>query len=206
MHALAATYTSASGLDEIIYRALNLAGTNPAIDAIMIFITILGAAYIIALIVIPIWWRGDREAAFDFLIVLGVAIVVAEAIKYAVGRPRPCEVLSNVHSIAGFSCDAEFDPSFPSGHASRAFAVATFLGLRYRWKIGSGAMAFAVLVGLGRIYLGVHWPSDVLAGAVLGAAVALVLARISRRSNRYLRVRTRILEAVPHRRTRSMPP
>ncbi|HEX9339768.1 MAG TPA: phosphatase PAP2 family protein [Thermoplasmata archaeon] len=190
--------TVSVGPDERWFRALNLAGTNAIADAAMVAFTILGAGYVVALLVVPLWWRGHREAAFDLLVLLGIAIVVTEALKFAIGRPRPCEVLSNVRWIAGFGCDTEIDPSFPSGHASRAFALATFVASRFRRRAGGAAFAFAFLVGLSRIYLGVHWPSDVIAGAVLGIALAAAMEWMSRRSDRYRRLRSGVLSKIPH--------
>lgn len=191
------------GPDEILFRALNLAGTDRLLDAIMLFLTTISAAYVIALFAVPIWWRGRRDAAFDLLILIGITILVTEAIKFAVGRPRPCDSLPAVHAIAGFGCDVEFDPAFPSGHTSRAFAIAAFLAYRFRWRVGAAATAFAVLVGLSRIYLGVHWPSDVLGGAALGIGLVAAFELSSRRSARYQRFRRRILEAIPHRPARA---
>jgi len=188
------------GTDELLFRALNLAGTNAFADVAMVAFTILGAAYVLAFLAVPLWWRGHREAAFDFLLLLGITVVVTEALKFAIGRPRPCDALSGVRSIAGYGCDAEFDPSLPSGHASRAFAFAAFIAFRFRWRAGSAALAFAFLVGLSRIYLGVHWPSDVLAGALLGLALAFAVERMSRRSDAYRRLRSRVLSKIPHRR------
>lgn len=191
--------SAAGDLDELLFRALNGAGTNAAMDAFMVVITTLSAAFIIVLFVVPLWWRGYREATFDFLLLLGITVVLTEVIKFVVGRPRPCSgVLPNVRTLMGFGCDAELDPSFPSGHASRAFAFAAFVGLRFRWKAGSAAFAFAVLAGLSRIYLGVHWPSDVLAGALLGVGLALAFEFGSKRFGWYRRMRTRILQAIPH--------
>jgi undecaprenyl-diphosphatase len=190
--------SSVGDVDAWIFRALNGAGTNPILDAVMIVLTELGAVYVVVLFAIPLWWRGRREATFDFLVLLGVAVVVTEVLKFAVDRSRPCAVPSFARTIPGWGCDVEVDPSFPSGHASRAFALATFVGLRFRWKAGGGAIVFAALDGLSRIYLGVHWPSDVLAGAVLGIGLALVMELVCRRSTRYQRIRSRIVEAVPH--------
>lgn len=199
------TVASSPGLDEFLFRALNLAGTNPVLDRIFVFFTILSGVYVIFLVAVPLWLRGLREATFDVLILLAVAIVAAEAIKYLVGRARPCDTLAGVRTIAGYQCATEFDPAFPSGHASRAFAVAAFLAIRFRWRIGIPAGVFAVLAGISRVYLGLHWPSDVLGGAVVGIGFAVLLEIVSRRYVPYQRVRARIVEAIPHlpRRTRS---
>src|SRR5205814_6798933 len=107
------------GIDEWLFRAWNLAGSDPILDRIMIFFTILTGVYVIFLVAVPLWLKGLREATFDVLLVLGITILVSEAIKYLVGRARPCDTLSNVRTLAGYRCSAEFDPAFPSGHASR---------------------------------------------------------------------------------------
>src|SRR5438309_11753214 len=134
----------------------------------MIFATILSGVYVIFLVAIPLWLRRLRTVTFDVLLLLAITIVATEAIKYLVDRPRPCDALANVNTLAGYRCSAEFDPAFPSGHASRAFPVAAFLTIRFRWRLGIPAGAFAVLAGLSRSYLGPHWPSGVLGGAAVG--------------------------------------
>src|SRR5436853_404506 len=141
---------------------------------------------------------GVRTATFDVLLLLAITIVATEAIKYLVDRPRPCDALANVNTLAGYRCSAEFDPAFPSGHASRAFAVAAFLTIRFRWRLGIPAGAFAVLAGISRVYLGLHWPSDVLGGAAVGIGFALLIEVVSRRVEPYQRIRARIVEAIPH--------
>ncbi|TLZ40979.1 MAG: phosphatase PAP2 family protein [Methanobacteriota archaeon] len=183
------------GPDEVLFRILNLAGVDPIADAAMLLITALGVEYILGLLVLPLWVTGRREAAFDFVLVLGIVILFTLALKYGVGRPRPCEVLPDAHTLVGHGCESR-DPSFPSGHASRTFALAGFVFLRFRWRAGVPALAFATLVGYSRIYLGLHWPTDVLGGAFLGVAVALLVEVMSRRVVRYQRVRARIIGAV----------
>src|SRR5256712_6027221 len=119
----------------MIFRAVNLAGSDPILDRIMIFSTILSGVYVIFLVAVPLWLRGLRTATFDVLLLLAITIVITEAIKYLVDRQRPCDALPNVNTLAGYRCSAEFDPAFPSGHASRAFAVAASLPLRFRWPL-----------------------------------------------------------------------
>ena len=106
---------------------------------------------------------------------IGVAVIVALAVTYIVvdlvmkpvfDRPRPFEVEDLVPIV-----DPPTSASFPSGHTAHSFAAA-FCIFYYNGRWGIPALAFASLVGVSRIYLGVHWPTDVLAGAIVGMAVA----------------------------------
>jgi undecaprenyl-diphosphatase len=186
------------GQDEILFRAWNLAGLDRNLDFIMSVATILGGAFVIVLFAIPLWLRGLRDATFDVLLLLGVTLVIVEAIKFLVGARRPCDALAGVRTLPAFPCSAELDPSFPSGHASRAFAVATLLAIRFRWWVRIPAVAFAILVGISRVYLGLHWPSDILGGVIAGIGLALMIEFLSRRVPAYQRIRTRVVEAIPH--------
>ncbi len=185
-----------SGLDESLFRALNLAGTNEVLDVIMIAFTSLALPYVLALLAIPLWWKGHRELALDLLVLLAVVIVIKEVVKYAVGRPRPCDVLSGANTLPWDSCASEADPSFPSGHASRIFAVAMLLALRFKWPVKVSAFAVAIVAGVSRIYLGVHWPSDVLGGAVLGMALAAAFVVVAQRWAFYRSLRTKVVNGL----------
>ena len=191
------TITTASyGLDESLFRAINLAGTNAVLDLLMAFFSAIALPYVLPFLALPLWWKGRRELAFDLLVLLVVVIVVTEALKYAIDRPRPCDVLPGVKLLAPADCAAEVDPAFPSGHASRIFAVAALLSLAFKWSVRVGSFAVAILTGMSRIYLGVHWPSDVLGGAVLGVALALAFVGLARRLRSYQKLRARVVGAV----------
>ena len=184
------------GLDESLFRAINLAGTNAVLDLLMAFFSAIALPYILPFLSLPLWWKGRRELAFDLLVLLVVVVVVTEALKYAIGRPRPCDALPGVNLLTPGACAAEADPAFPSGHASRIFAVAALLSLTFKWSVRLGSFAVAILTGVSRIYLGVHWPSDVLGGAVLGVALAFVFVWLARRLRFYQKLRTRVVETV----------
>ncbi len=192
-------FASIGGVDELLFRALNLAGTNATLDVLMVLITTLGGTYILALFAIPLWLRGQREATFDFILILVLTVVVTTAIKYLVDRSRPCvDSAFGAQTLPGYRCDTEPDPSFPSGHASRAFALAGLVALRFRWRAGGAAMAFATLVGVSRVYMGLHWPSDILGGAIVGIGIAVLVELVSRRVVVYQRIRKWIVELIPH--------
>ncbi len=126
---------------------------------------------------LAILWR--RPLLVTTLPVVWIADLVAYGIKVAVGRPRPAlDPLVHVPS----------DPSFPSGHAATSFAGATMLA-RFAPRLAPALYLLAAAIAFSRLYVGVHWPLDVLGGAVLGTGVAVGaltslprLARFPRRS------------------------
>lgn len=95
-------------------------------------------------------------------------------LKNLLARARPYEVVEGLHRII----EAQSDYSFPSGHTGCSFSVAVVMFLMFPRKVGVPAMIFAVLLSLSRLYVGVHFPTDVLGGAVIGTAAALVVCRI----------------------------
>ena len=110
------------------------------------------------------------------LVAVLVAVVVGDLASYGlkelVGRPRPFERYSLPLPLG----HVPHDPSFPSGHAAMAFASATVLSY-FRPRLAAAFFLLAVAIGFARVYVGVHYPLDVLGGAVLGCVVgALVIA------------------------------
>lgn len=111
------------------------------------------------------------------------AATLTYALKYAAGRERPYEKYPNL--IHPYS--QEDSPSFPSGHTASAFSLATSLSIRYpKWYVIAPSMLWATGVGCSRLTEGVHYPSDVMAGAVIGAGCAVINIYINRWLNRIL--------------------
>jgi undecaprenyl-diphosphatase len=101
----------------------------------------------------------------------GLALLCAQVVSRAVDRPRPFVAdPAGVHLFARHAADA----GFPSDHATAAFAIATALALRDR-RWGGVVLVLATVLAIGRVALGVHYPTDVLGGAALGTAVSWLL-------------------------------
>ena len=97
---------------------------------------------------------------------LAASGIIAVGMKYTFNRPRPFVTYPNLIIKKGEAGS----PSFPSGHTSSAFATATSLSLCYpKWYVIAPAYLWASAVGYSRMELGVHYPSDVLVGAIIGA-------------------------------------
>lgn len=156
----------------------------PIVTPVMKALTFAGAAGLVWIVLgaVAAAWLRRPLALVAVILAIEAASFLDRVLKSAFGRARPFVGDPRVHpSIA-----LPHDPSMPSGHAMNAFAGAVLLGAvmpRARWPL----LALAALIGLSRIYLGVHFPSDVIAGAILGAAIGAIAAWLLRRGERLLR-------------------
>lgn len=109
--------------------------------------------------------KSIQYNGYKVLISIGIGSLISEALKRSVNRTRP----GDKYPDEIFVIRAKHNRSFPSGHTSLAFATAASLSLQYKkWYIIIPAYAWACTVGYSRMYLGLHYPSDVLAGAIIG--------------------------------------
>jgi undecaprenyl-diphosphatase len=168
-----------SSTDYELFSSINgLAGRSAALDIIMVA----SAKYlpvVFALVLIALWltWkpqnqRGAFLAGASALIALGVGQLVG----YALPRPRPYLA----HSV-NLLISRSVDTSFPSDHATLGFAVAVMVW-QYNRRVGGVLLILAFALAFSRVYVGAHYPSDVLGGAVLGAVTSLVIAALSHRA------------------------
>lgn len=134
----------------------------------------------IVLGVLMLFFRPTRKAGFSALCAMLIGLIVVNfTIKPLVSRPRPWLVIENFVNLV-----PEHDPnSFPSGHtnAAFAFALAVCMSAPTRWMKVT-AVCMAVVMGLSRLYVGVHFPSDVLAGAVIGSLCGLAGAWVVKKA------------------------
>ena len=167
--------------DERLFRLLNAHWVNPALDQVMPFVTD-GRNYNIPLLVAAIILVVvGRLRGLRFVVLAIISVVIADAMathvfKSLFLRTRPCIALEDVRLLVG--CTTL--PSLPSNHAVNASVLAALVIL-YQPRVWLPAAALALLVGYSRVYVGVHYPLDVLAGGALGIVVALVLSAVMTR-------------------------
>lgn len=148
----------------------------------MLFVSSLGnfGAIWIALATLLLIIEKYRHSGLAVSIALIIDFVAVNLIiKPLVGRERPCDV--TVPEDMLLACLS--DHSFPSGHTAAAFAAAFALFLCHK-RAGSAALILAVLMGFSRLYLFVHFPSDVIAGALLGLSFGFIGYRFAFRRNK----------------------
>ena len=132
------------------------------------------------------WIKHDKDLLKDALYVgtsVAGAFVVTYGMKYLVDRQRPYDRWPG----RVYPYSHESSPSFPSGHTASAFALAASLSLKYpKWYVIAPSALWACSVGMSRMNEGVHYPSDVLAGAAIGAGCAVLNVYVNRWLNRWL--------------------
>jgi undecaprenyl-diphosphatase len=149
----------------------------------MIAFTLIGGGWSAALLVPMAYHPRTRFFALSLGLAIAAQAALVWALKLAIGRVRPWLALGLAAPIG-----APHDGSFPSGHAAGSFCVAAFLfvALPAAWPRSPGgaralagaALTIATLVALSRVYLGAHFPGDVLAGALLGALIGGSLGKV----------------------------
>ena len=154
-----------------------------ALDGAMRLVSTLGnagAIWIVTAIALLCFKRTRRFGlACGLALLLGFAVTNL-ALKHIIHRIRPYDVISSLNILV----KPERSFSFPSGHATSSLAAGVALFLTLPRKYGAPALLLGVLIALSRLYVGVHYPTDVLCGATIGVAAALAGVRIARTPRR----------------------
>lgn len=158
---------------------LKEAFSHPVLDEIMIFVSSLGNKGMIwiaiGILFLLFGVKNKKWRRGGLLVLLSLAanfLACNVVLKPLVDRTRPYYVLDYAPLIPPVG-----DPSFPSGHTAASFAAATAIyAINRKW--GIAAYILATVMGFSRLYLGVHFPTDVLAGALVGTAAAGIVIRL----------------------------
>lgn len=156
---------------EILYAINNMHG--PILDKIMVVLTTLGDAGIIWIILalILICIKKTRKCGVLILLALITGLILGNGIlKNLVARSRPCWIDNSIALLI----PNPHDYSFPSGHTLASFEAAIMIFLHNK-KWGSVALAIALLISFSRMYLFVHFPTDILGGIILAAVISISL-------------------------------
>ena len=152
-------------LDNYIFHFLQNLRT-PGADQVMTFVSLFGKQLLLAVVLLAgclwLFWKGNRKAAIHWLVAYICTVIMTYALKYSTRVERPVDIHDSF--------------SFPSAHVSTSLAVFGFLALlvarelpfKHRWLPYTVAGVPVVAIAFSRVYLGVHWFSDVLGGASVG--------------------------------------
>lgn len=153
---------------------------NEWLTPVMTFITHLGDSgfiWIVLTLACLIWARTRRVGILMLFSLLLNTLANNIILKNMLARTRPYEVVQGLIRII----EAQSDFSFPSGHTGCSFAAAVVIFMMCPRRYGIPAMTLAVLISLSRLYVGVHFPTDVLCGGLIGTAAAVFVCRFYRK-------------------------
>jgi len=172
-----------AGLDVSIFRALNdFCGWSPTLDRIVVHLEVLKGSLFMGIVGVLWYWPDKdmprrREMLLTMILAVALSLVVNRVTSMLLPyRDRPMySIGANVPTFE-WHADLEHWSSFPSDNATYLFAIATGLWLISRWW-GVLFGVFAAFAALARVYLGIHYPSDIVVGALIGIATSLAINR-----------------------------
>lgn len=166
-------WSAGQRIDAIVFSFFNTHGNRPRwLDRTMLAITELGNGIVTIAIALILYFAVDHQLAYKFIWGTLTLWLIVELMKVLIRRPRPFTKMTDTR-VVGTRARGK---SFPSGHTSQAFYIATLLFQYFNANILLAIVLYitALLVGITRMYMGMHYPRDVLAGAMLGTCWGVV--------------------------------
>ncbi len=175
--ALSLLWAKGQRIDNRVFLFVNLWGQRPFwLDALMWLATQLGNGFTAFIVAVVQFQAGDR--GFAFALILGTLTLglMVESLKWLTNRARPF-IANEQARIVGWK---EPGRSFPSGHTSQVFFLMTMLNNHFHPSLGIAVLLFvaAAVTGVTRVYLGAHYPRDVIGGTVLGLGWGILITLI----------------------------
>lgn len=159
--------------DDLFIEIINNRMRTKYLDYIMYRITHLGSAAFSAILMFSFIFFGNqniRNIGLELFLVLGISQIIVHSLKKILSRERPYKILEQLNT---FGINLK-DYSFPSGHSAASFSLATTIALNIP-RLSIVVFFLAILVAISRIYLGVHYPTDVAAGIIIGFSASLLI-------------------------------
>ncbi|MBI5181614.1 MAG: phosphatase PAP2 family protein [Nitrospirae bacterium] len=168
-------------IDRTLFFYINITLQNPLFDWLMPFITNFKNFRIpFAIGAVLLFISGKKKERIFLILLIGTVLIAdfiaSQVLKNTFARIRPCNALQGAHLLVG--CTGSY--SFPSSHAVNITVFATLISFKYRYLM-IPVIILAVFVSFSRIYVGAHYPLDVLGGALIGLLISLGAIYIDKR-------------------------
>jgi len=161
-------------IDESLFYIIN-GFSNPFLDVVFIPITYFGSIIFWIFIIIIAWIKNEKKLSVYLIYALVIDSLLSISLKWLFMRSRPSEDLLKKSIVV----ERAIGPSFPSGHTERAFSGAVILNSFYKiFEFETAFYILAILTGISRIYLGVHYPIDTLFGCLIGIISGYIILNL----------------------------
>ncbi len=164
-----------AAVDSAVFLWINHDLVNPVFDAV--FPPLRELTYVFWLLMIVYFWRKkERKMALFLTVSIAAGALFTYPLKFLIDRARPYEVMDSTRLLT----HTEIDPSFPSGHAEMSFLASTVVS-RFHPEYARYLYTFSFIAALSRVYVGVHFPADVVGGAIVGIVIGRIMIMAAER-------------------------